>query len=365
MAEITASMVKELRERTQAGMMACKKALTEAGGDMDKAREILQKNGEIKGQAAQAKTAAQGAIGALVSDDHTTGVLVELNCQTDFVARGEEFQALLKLAVSEALAHKIDSAEALNAHAVDGVTFMDRAIQLTARSGEKHAFRRVALITGSLVRTYTHTNAQIAVLVDVASSDVKDPRVVEFADDLTLQVASMRPLYLVKSDVPADLIAKQREILSALMDKEDADAQAEPAAFLKRIEALLLERAQEEGTTIESMPAAVEAHLAQSEKDRGTLEGYKKEAAKLAARPAATREKILDGKVAKWLTDVVLLDQTSIKENKKTVSKLQSEVPVKGTQVVRFARFEVGEGIEKAPTKNFAEEVAEMAGQHA
>lgn len=134
----------------------------------------------------------------------------------------------------------------------------------------------MSLVEGALVRTYTHTNAQIAVLVDVASSDVSDARVVEFADDLTLQVASMRPLYMVESEVPAELVAKQREILSAQMDKEDAESAAAPAEFLKRVELLLVERAQEEGTTIENPPAAVEAHLGQSEKDRGTLEGSRR-----------------------------------------------------------------------------------------
>lgn len=366
MAEITAAMVKELRERTQAGMMECKKALQEANGDMNAAAEILAKKGAGGKPGGKPKIAAEGAVSALVAPDGSRGVLVEVNCQTDFVARGDDFKNFLALVTKAALDNRTADAAALNAVTVDGQTLEERANLLTARSGEKHAVRRVALFEAgadSLLRTYIHHGSRIGVMVEVRSSNKADPRVAEFADDVALQVASMSPLHLQKSDVPADFVAKQREILSALMDKEDAEVTGEPDAYMKRVEALVLERAQEEGREVSDAAAEARKLVETDEKFRGSLEGFQKAAEKVRSRKPEQREKILDGKVAKWLTEVVLLDQVSVKESKKTITAVQADVAkaVAGTAVVRFARFEVGEGIEKAPTKDFATEVAEMA----
>ncbi len=366
MAEITVAMVKELRERTQAGMSDCKNALKEADGDMAKAVEVLQKKGAIKTAKAAGKIAAEGAVSALV--DGGAGVVIELNCQTDFVARGDDFKDLLKALTTAALAHGTGDAAALEAVSIDGVTFKERIDGLTARSGEKHALRRVSLFQGAAgahLHTYVHSNFRIGVLVEVASSNVGDARVVDFADDVCLQVASMAPRFLDKSEVPADVVAKQREIFSAQMDKEDAEAAAAPGEFLTRVQSLIAERSQEEGREIGDMDAAVKAHFEQSEKDRATLDGFKKAADKAKGRAPTAKEKILDGKVAKWLTEIVLLDQISVKESNTAISKVQSNVAaaVPGTKVVRFVRYEVGEGIDKGQAKDFATEVAEMAAQ--
>jgi len=364
MAAITAAMVKELRERTQSGMSDCKNALVQAEGDMAKAVEILQKMGKAKGDKAAGKVAAEGSVTARVNGH--VGVVVELNCQTDFVARGEEFKAALRDLSHAALEHKPADKAALEAIAFSGMTFKDRIEGLTVRSGEKHDVRRVAVIeggAGSHLHTYVHSNDRIAVLAEIASSDPKNAKVIEFADDICLQVASMNPKYLDRADVPAADIAKQREIFSALMDKEDAEAVAAPVDFLARIQTIITEVAAEEGRALGDMDAEVKAHLEKSEKDRATLEGFKKAAEKAKGRAPAAKEKILDGKVAKWLTEIVLLDQNSVKENNTPISKVMANVAkeVAGTKIVRFVRFEVGEGIEKAAAKDFATEVAEMA----
>ncbi len=366
MAEITAAMVKELRERTQAGMMECKKALQEAGGDMNKAAEILAKKGATKAAGKAGKIAAEGLVNALLSSDGRHGVLVEVNCQTDFVAKGDDFKGLLTSATKAALEHRTPDAAALLAVSEGAKTFQERCDDLTARSGEKHAIRRVvhfAAAADGLLRTYIHHGSRIAVMVEVRSSNAADPRVVEFADDVAIQVASMSPLYLQKSDVPAEVVSKQREILSALMEKEDAEVLGEPEAYMKRVEAVVLERAQEEGRELADPAAEAKTLVETDEKFRASLETFKKAAEKVRARPAAQREKILDGKVSKWLTEVVLLDQLSVKESKKTIGQLQGDLAkaVAGTAIARFARYEVGEGVEKAPTKDFATEVAEMA----
>ena len=366
MAEITAAMVKELRERTQAGMMDCKKALQEANGDMAAAAEILAKKGQVTAGRKADKVAAEGLVDARLSDDGRRGVLVELNCQTDFVAKGEDFKALLAKGSEAALAHQTSDAAALNAVAVGGKALQEHADELTARSGEKHAFRRAVHFdagANSVLKTYIHHGSRIAVIVEVASSNPGDKRVAEFADDVALQVASMSPLYLVKTDVPADTVAKQREILSALMDKEDAEIIAEPDAFMKRVEVVVADRAQEEGRELADAAAEARKVVETEEKFQKNLTDFQKAAEKVRNRPAAQREKILDGKVAKWINEATLLEQLSVKESKKTIGQLQADLAkaVPGTAIVRFARYAVGEGVEKAPSKDFATEVAEMA----
>lgn len=366
MAEITAAMVKELRERTQAGMMDCKKALQQADGNMAAAAEILAKSGKGKAEGKAGKIAAKGLVNALVSADGRHGVAVEVNCQTDFVAMGDEFKGLLAAVSKAALEHRPTDPTALAALTVDGKTLQEHANDLTARSGEKHAIRRVTHYEAApeaLLHTYIHHGSLIAVLVEVVSSKPADPRVREFADDVALQVASMNPRYLTRSEVAADVIAKQREVFSALMDKEDAEVFAEPENYMKRVAALVVERAQEEGREVADPEAEAKKLVETDEKFRASLEGFQKAAEKQRARKPEQREKILDGKVAKWLTEIVLLDQASVKESKKTIAQIQADLAkaISGTAIARFTRYEVGEGIETAPAKDFATEVAEMA----
>ncbi len=365
MADITASMVKELRERTQAGMSDCKNALKESDGDMAKAVEILQKKGILKGQSKQGKIAAEGLVSAAISADGRRGVVLELNCQTDFVARGDDFKSALRDLTDAALAHGPADAEALAALSHDGVSFAERLNAMTARSGEKHALRRLAVYSAAdngHLHTYVHSNGRIAVLTEVSSSAPGESRVADFAEDVVLQVASMNPKYLVRSEVPGELVSKQREILSAQMDQEDAAVFAEPAAYVKRVEAVVIETAQEEGKDVGDPAAEAQRLVRDDPKFKASMDKFRKEAEKVQKRPAEVRTKILEGKVNKWLTEVVLLDQNSVKESSKTIAKVQSEAAaaVAGTAIARFVRYEVGEGIEKAAAKDFATEVAEM-----
>lgn len=362
MADITAAMVKQLRDRTQAPMGKCKDALVRAAGDMDAAISIIEK--EIKGATAKpGKIAADGAVAAAVSSDGSVGAVVELNCQTDFVARGAEFKSLLKDLITAAIAHRASTVEALEAVVVDGVPFKERISEVTGRSGEKHSLRRVSLFEtapGAVLRTYVHSNDRIAVLVEVNATSIT-PEVTEFADDVTLQVASMSPRYLARADVDDAVVAKQRDLFSAQMDEEDAKVINEPAAFIERVKVLLAERARDEGTDAPAdLDAEAQKLVTEDEKFRTNLEGYHRDATKIQSRPAAVREKILEGKVSKWLTEIVLLDQTSVKESQKTIAQIQKSLG-NGAAVTRFVRYEVGEGIEKAPVKDFAQEVAEMA----
>jgi elongation factor Ts len=344
MAEITAQMVKELRERTGAGMMDCKNALVEASGDTVRAVEIIQKRGLAKAVKAAGRIAADGMIVAAVRPNGDEGVLVEVNCQTDFVARGQEFQKFAQLVGRSALEAGASEASELEAVAVEGKTLREHAEALTAKTGEKHAIRRVAhhKLTGpGVVTSYIHHGARLGVLVEVGGS-VDGSRAL--SDEIALQVASMGPRYVRRSDVPQQALDKQREIFSAQMKTEDDEAIAACEDFQRRVE-------QEGG--------------GHSNEVTEHLRSLEKKAAAVRARPEAAKAKILDGKLAKWLTEIVLLDQASVKEEHKgkTIAQLLEQASAGGSRVEvrRFARFELGEGIERGPTKDFATEVAELA----
>jgi elongation factor Ts len=340
MATITAAMVKQLRDRTGAGMSDCKSALTEAEGDFEKAAEILSVKLRGKVENRQGRIAAQGAVLTRLSADSRTGVIVEVNCQTDFVARGDGFKAFAETVARAALESGAKDVTTLESVVVDGKTLKEIADDLTGKSGEKHAIRRVEQLTSSgLVATYVHFNSQIAVLVAVSGSGP----LTEIGDEISLQAASMKPLVLKREEITADAVAKQRELFAAQIKAEEDDAQAELVAWQKRM--------QEEP---ENVTEAVTKHLADLEK----------KAKSLASRPQQAKDKILEGKVNKWFTDVVLLEQPSVKESKKSVSQLIAGLNP-AASIERFVRFEVGEGVDKGEAKDFATEVAEMAAKAA
>lgn len=344
MAAITASMVKELRERTGAGMMDCKNALVEAGGDTVKALEVIQKKGLAKAVKAAGRIAADGAIVTAMSADGLHGVLVEVNCQTDFVSRGDEFKSYADSVVRAALENSYADVEALNQHSVGGKSLREHAEALTARSGEKHAIRRMQRFDVSgkgLVASYIHQGARLGVLVEVEANEGSVDAVRDLADELALQIASMGPRFVCKEDAPKEVVDKQREIFIAQMKNEDSGTIAAFEDFKHRMEA-------EGGEP--------------SDKVKEHLEGLEKKATNAKARPEVARAKILDGKLNKWLNEMTLLEQASVKDSSKTIKQLIADFVGKHgkTEVKRFVRFELGEGVDKGPAKDFATEVAEM-----
>ncbi len=344
MAEITASMVKELRERTGAGMMDCKNALVEAGGDTVKALEVIQKKGLAKAVKAAGRIAADGSIVTALTPDGLHGVLVEVNCQTDFVARGDEFKSYANSCAAAAIENAFADVEALNAHSVGGRSLREHAEALTAKSGEKHAVRRMQRFDVSgrgVVASYIHHGARLGVLVEIDAEKGGDPAVKELADEIALQIASMGPKFVRKEDAPKETIEKQREIFIAQMKNEDDETIAAFEDFKRRME--------EEGGEV-------------SDKVKEHLKGLEKKAAGAKARPEAARAKILEGKLNKWLNEMTLLEQASVKDSNKTIKQLVTEFAGKHgrTEIKRFVRFELGEGVDKGPAKDFATEVAEM-----
>jgi elongation factor Ts len=207
MAEITASMVKELREKTDAPMMECKKALAEAAGDMGKAEEILRVKLGNKANKAASRVTAEGIVGVFVSPDGATAAMVELNCETDFVAKNDDFQGFARaLAALVARAAPADL-EALSGLAFEGVTVEERRRSLIGKIGENMAVRRFVRIAGQgRVASYVHGGSRIGVLVDVEGGDDA------LAKDLAMQIAASKPVALDRTGVSAELVEKERSI---------------------------------------------------------------------------------------------------------------------------------------------------------
>ena len=226
MAEITASLVKELRERTGAGMMECKKALTENNGDIDAAAEALRKSGAAKADKKADRVAAEGRIG--VAQDGGKAVLVEVNSETDFVANDVNFKNFVQSVAQAALASGAADVEALkSAKLASGETVEEARASAVQKLGENIQIRRLAKVDGgNTVGAYVHTNGKIGVLVDLAGGNG------ELASGLAMHVAAMNPPYNKQADGPADFVAKEKEIELAKMSEKDKQ---KPAEILEKI----------------------------------------------------------------------------------------------------------------------------------
>ena len=293
----TAQDVKELREKTGCGMMDCKKALSETNGDMEKAIDFLREKGLATAAKKSSRIASEGIVKAYVTDDNTVGVLVEVNSETDFVAKNDEFQAFVGK-VAEIVAandpQDVDALKALPFGAEGNVG--DALTALIAKIGENMNLRRFARIAGN-VCTYTHGGGRIGVLVE-AEGSLADETAYEAARDAAMQIAAINPLYLSSETVPAEDLEKEKGILMAQI-KEDP---------------------------------------------------------KNASKPDAIIEKMMIGKVNKFYEQNCLLQQEFVKDNDQKVGKYLES---KGVKLVNFVRFEKGEGLEKKE-ENFADEVASM-----
>ncbi|MCA3013856.1 MAG: elongation factor Ts [Myxococcaceae bacterium] len=318
MAEISAQMVKDLREKTGAGMMDCKKALSESGGDFARAEEWLRKKGISKAASKGSRVAAEGLVGVEVSDGGKLGVVVELNSETDFVARNDEFVKLLAGLVSHVGRHAPSSLENLLEQAwTDGKKVKDAITEKVATIGENisvRRFERFAVTNGGLGQ-YLHANGRIAAMVEVLGSD--KPEVTALAKEIAMQVAAMNPRYVSRDQVPAAVLDKEREIY-----REEIRNPPPPAP--------------------------------------GEIRNPNKK-----PPPEERWPMIIEGKLNKFFENVCLVDQVSIKNDKQKVKDLVAEAgkAVGATLTVgRVVRFEVGEGIEKKKD-DLAAEVAKTLGQ--
>ena len=354
---ITAGMVKELREMTGAGMMDCKKALSETNGDMDAAVEVLKKSGAAKMEKKASRIAAEGI--ARVAINGNEAVVAEVNSETDFVAKNETFQEFVQLVADNALASGLNGGK--NGEDVEALLEMnglkDVLVEKTATIGEKLSVRRFAKVTGECVASYIHAGGKIGVLVAAeGAADVK-----EALTNVAMQIAAMNPQYISRDDIAAEEIAKMREIIvdSSLND---------PASLPKPILNALIEKACAGVWTAEDV-----AIYEEKKSNMNYLFNFLSKEAKAALVALAMEDKAnivenkifngaIEGRVSKQLKDICLLDQTYVKaeDGKQTVAAYLKTV--NAALVIKEAvRFEVGEGIEKK-VDDFAAEVAAQVG---
>ena len=285
---VTASQVKDLREKTGAGMMDCKKVLTETDGDMEKAIELLRERGIAKAAKKSDRIAAEGLVAAYVSEDGKVGAVVEVNSETDFVAKNDEFKAFVADVAEQVAKQNPANVEELLAQKSikEDKTVSEVLTDKIAKIGENMSIRRFARFeSNGLVEKYIHGDGKIGVLVELEGGDP------EVAKDVCMQIAAAKPEFLDRESVPAERLEKEMEILKA--------------------------QAMNEG------------------------------------KPEAIAEKIVQGRVGKFYSEICLVEQEFVKNPDIKVKDLLSS---KGAKAVRFARFEKGEGIEKKE-ENFAEEV--------
>ena len=309
---ITAAQVKELRDRTGAGMSDCKKALEATGGDLDAAAEKLRIEGMAKADKKGARTAAEGMI-ALASDAGAVA-LVEINCETDFVAKGEDFRGLGKAAAEAVLKQRPASVEALLALKAGEQTFDEKRRALVAKIGENITIRRFELVqaAGGPLVSYVHPGDKIAVALAMKQGDA------ELARDLAMHIAAMSPRHVEASHVPADVLEAERKVNEAKVAKEQADAEAEAA---------------EAGKPFKPKPAEILA-------------------------------KMVEGKLRKFVEEITLHGQAFVKNEAhgmKTDDSIEKLLKAKNAAVAGFVRLAVGEGIEKKK-EDFAAEVAAQIG---
>lgn len=310
MASVTPQMIRELRERTAAGMTDCKNALIEADCDIEKAVEIILKKGKAKSAKRAAASAAEGEIRAHISEDGRVGTLVEVNIQTDFAARNDKFKAFVE--EIETIAGTVSSLDALLGAAMkNGRTVAETRDELIATIGEKidvRRFERVELrAAAGRVHSYVHMNGKIGVLIatEAENADVaKHEAFLKFIDDTAMQIAAMTPVYLDRTEVDPAEIAKQKDIFT-----EQLRGEPKP-------------------------------------------------------KPEAAWPKIIEGKVSKWYTEVCLVDQESVIEKGKSIDDIRAETAKAAggsVKIAKFVRFQLGEGVTKHED-DFAEEAKKMAG---
>ena len=305
---ITAGMVKELREMTGAGMMDCKKALTETNGDMDAAVEFLRKNGQAKAEKKAGRIAAEGIVKTVVKDDKVAAI-VEVNSETDFVAKNDEFQSFVDAVVNQIVDSEVADMDAFMAApwaADTSKTVKDALVEKIAVIGENLNIRRFEKISAEsgCVVSYIHGGGRIGVLV-VADTDVVNDEIKTCLKNVAMQVAAMSPKYVSRDEVSQEYMDHEKEILLAQAKKENPE------------------------------------------------------------KPDNIIEKMIIGRLNKEMKEICLLDQVYVQDSDLTVAKYVDKVAKENgakMTVKKFVRFETGEGIEKKQ-ENFAEEVAaQMAG---
>lgn len=358
---ITAGMVKELREMTGAGMMDCKKALTETNGDMDAAVEVLRKSGAAKMEKKQSRIATEGI--ARVAVNGNVAVVAEVNSETDFVAKNETFQEFVQTVADTALASGLNGGA--NGEDIDALLatngLSELLVEKTATIGEKLSVRRFAKVTGDVVTSYIHGGGRIGVII--AANGATDDAAKEAITNIAMQVAAMNPQYISRNDISDEELAKLREIT---VDSALNDATTLPKPILNK----LIDKAINEKLWSDDDINNFNEH----KNNMNYVWNFLSDAAKaklgelaMADKESIVAEKmfngLVEGRVSKQLKEICLLDQTYVKaeDGKQSVAKYLESVS-KDLTITEMVRFEVGEGMEKKQEDFAAEVAAQMAG---
>lgn len=347
--EISASLVKKLREITDAGMMDCKKALVEVSGDIEAAIKYLREKGLSKAAKKADRVAAEGAIALKASENRV--IMVEVNSETDFVAKNENFQKLCASTIDLIDKNNIQNVENLNSAIVDGIPFSEYLKGEIAKIGENIVVRRLALVDSTpnmFVSGYLHSNSKIGTIVALSyTKEASKAKIAELANGLCMHAAAMKPQIVSYEEFSSDFIAKEKAALIAEVQKENEE--------LKRL-----------GKTLKTIPEFIsrkeitkEVLSKQEESLKNTLREQKK--------PENIWDRIIPGMIDRFIADNTILDQRLtflgqffVLDDKKTIAQVleaKSKELNDTISIVKYIRFELGEGIEKVE-EDFAKEVA-------
>lgn len=345
MSNISAKLVKELRELTSAGMMDCKKALVETNGDIDAAVEHLKKKGLAKAGKKSDRLASEGRVALEVSDDFSKATLTEVNCETDFVSKNENFEELANSAVKQVHSSSVSDVEALNSTTIDGVVFEDYLKEKISKIGENIVVRRFVSLSaseGGFTNGYLHANGRVGVALSLKGEASEANKTL--AKDVCMHIAAMNPKYLSTSEIPEDVIKSEVEGMIKEIEKENEENRR-----LKKPEKNIPKYVSKAQLTDEVMAQVTEDIKAEL---------------KAEGKPEKIWDRILPGKVERFIADNTLLDQKLsllsqefVKaENKESVAEILTK---NGLEAIEFVRFELGEGLAKKGC-DFASEVAEQ-----
>ena len=358
MAEITAQMVKELRESTGAGMMDCKNALKDTDGDFDKAVQLLREKGLGKAAKKADRLAAEGLVSVKVSDDFKIATLSEINSETDFVAKNEQFIALTKDTTAHIQSKNIQSVEELSTSDINGIKFEEYLKSQIATIGENLVVRRFATLKAGdsgIVNGYIHTNGRVGVIISASceNNEVAN-KSKDFLKQICMHIAAMKPSYLSYEDLDLDFVENEYKALVAELEKENEERRRlkDPNKPEHKI------------PKFASRKQLSEAILKQAEEDIKTE-------LKAQGKPEKIWDNIIPGKLNSFIADnsqldskLTLMGQFYVMDDKKTIEQVVAEKEKEfggKIKIVDFIRFEVGEGLEKK-TEDFAAEVAAQIG---
>ncbi len=352
---ITAAMVKELREKTGAGMMDCKKALVESDGNIEGAIEWLKKKGLSSAGKKSDRIAAEGTVAIKLNDDLTKATMAEINAETDFVAKNEQFQNFAKSTVAHIDANNPADIDALNKTQIENQSFDEYVKSNISTIGENLVVRRFETITANdneVVNGYIHMGGKIGVLVSASfeNADQKE-KVADFLKQLAMHIAALKPQILSYTEFDKDFVAKETEGISKSIEKENEE--------LKRL-----------GKPLKNVPDFI-SKLQLTDEVMAKVEEKIKEELKAEGKPEKIWDRILPGKIERYIADntlldqeLCLLDQFYALDDKKSVAQIVEEKSKElggKIEITKFVRYELGEGIEKKDD-DFAAEVAAQLG---